>query len=127
MGLAPSLSLSGTHLQSRRYQSDQTLDAVRVSDSQVVILKVIEVLLAPHEVEIAKFLSSEDLRNDKRNHSVPLHDSFPDPLDPEHYSIVVLPLLMRVEIVPFASVRECADYVHQTLEVSKQIPSLLFP
>lgn len=102
------------------YQSDQTLDAVRVSDGQVVILKVIELQLAPHEIEIGKFLSSEDLRNDGRNHSIPLYDSFPDPLDPENYFIAVLPMLKRVEIVPFASVRECADYVHQTLEVCKQ-------
>lgn len=74
------------------------------------------VKLPTREVEIHQYLTSESLKGDKRNHSVPLLDFFPDPLDAK-VVIAVLPTLRKILDPPPASVRECIDFVQQTLEV----------
>lgn len=67
------------------------------------------------EIELGQYLSSGALRDDKRNHSIPLLDFFPDPFEPTQ-TIAVLPVLRRISRPPLASVRECIDFVQQTLE-----------
>lgn len=74
------------------------------------------ITLPSHEIDIQRYLNSSGLKDDSRNHTVPLLDSFPDPLDPQKV-IAVLPLLRSIEEPPPASVRECVDFVQQSIEV----------
>lgn len=71
------------------------------------------------EVEIGQYLSSDALRDDPRNHCLPVLDVLEDPKDPEHV-ILVIPWLRRIDSPEPASVRECVDFVNQTLEVGAQ-------
>lgn len=72
--------------------------------------------MASPELEIGLLLKSDKLRHDPRNHAIPLLDILKDDSDPEH-SILVFPLLRRLDAPRLASVREAVDFVGQTLEV----------
>lgn len=91
----------------------ELLDAERISDKKVVMLKI-----APKdspEIEIGEYLSSEELQRDPRNHSLRLLEVLRDPSDAKNV-ILVLPLVRRVDEPPPASVRECCDIIEQTLQ-----------
>ncbi|KAG8907723.1 hypothetical protein FRB99_002519 [Tulasnella sp. 403] len=92
---------------------EATLDAERISDGKTVVLK--HVPKSSPEAEIGWYLSSEPLKSDPRNHSVPLLDVLEDGNGREKV-ILVFPILRRVDMPPPASVRELADLVEQTLE-----------
>ncbi|KAG8895599.1 hypothetical protein FRB99_000436 [Tulasnella sp. 403] len=92
---------------------DITLDAMRISDGETVFLK--RVPTTSPEVEVGRFLSSDELKNDRRNHSAPVLEVLEDKGDPEHV-ILVLPMLRPVDMPPPASIGELVDFVHQTLE-----------
>ena len=64
------------------------------------------------------FLSTNKLKNDPRNYAVPLLDVLEDPTDPKN-AYLVLPLLRTIIEPPPASVRECIDFMEQTLDVSR--------
>lgn len=68
------------------------------------------------EALIACFFSSDTLKNDPRNHAVPVLDVFPDPLDDKKV-ILVFPLLRHGHRTPFVSIPEALDFIGQTLEV----------
>ena len=68
------------------------------------------------EVDIGEYLRSEALGRDPRNHAAPILEMLKDPFEPDH-TILVTPLLRRVDQPNPASVRECVDFVEQTLEV----------
>ncbi|KAG8919230.1 hypothetical protein FRC02_001796 [Tulasnella sp. 418] len=89
------------------------MDAQRMSDNTTVMMKV--VTYDSLEFKITKLLSSEPLRNETRNHSVPLLDVLDDPLD-DARRIMVLPLLRDSRSPPFASIGDCIEFVNQTLE-----------
>lgn len=97
-----------------RSQRPSFLDATRVSDGQTVWLK--HVTKTTPEIEIGRYLASNDLSTDPTNHCVPLLDVLQDPRDTEHV-ILVFPLLRRIDSPLFGSIRECVDFVNQTLEV----------
>ncbi|KAG9019231.1 hypothetical protein FRB90_005062 [Tulasnella sp. 427] len=84
-----------------------------MSDGKTVYLK--HVSKSSPEVEIGQYLSSDGLLNDPRNHCLPVLDVLKDPKDPENV-ILVIPWLRRIDSPEPASVRECVDFVHQTLE-----------
>ncbi|KIO23719.1 hypothetical protein M407DRAFT_48980, partial [Tulasnella calospora MUT 4182] len=96
-----------------RITNPSLLDAQRISDGLFVMLK--EVHSSSSEAFIARFLSSELLRNDPRNHAVPVLDVFPDPLDDKKV-LLVFPLLRHVQKPPFLSIPEALDLIEQTLE-----------
>lgn len=96
-------------------QRDHVLDAVQASNSKPVILK--SVPISSPEMEIGKFLRSPPLKDDPRNHSIPLLDILEPENEPD-IAILVFPLLRRLDSPPLASVREAVDFVEQTLEVS---------
>lgn len=91
------------------------MDAVRISDGRVVVLKRLERASSVDEVEITRHLSQEDFINDTRNHCVPALDV----LDPEDGRDVflVIPLLRRIQLPPMESVDDVVNFVEQTLEV----------
>ncbi|KAG8921054.1 hypothetical protein FRC02_000471 [Tulasnella sp. 418] len=92
---------------------DFLLDAKRLEDGTPVMLK--RVKSTSPEIPIGRYVSSPELRDIERNHCIPLLDVLEDPLD-LHYSILVLPLLRRIELPPVKTVGECADFIRQTLE-----------
>ncbi|KAA1472467.1 hypothetical protein DENSPDRAFT_778324 [Dentipellis sp. KUC8613] len=89
------------------------VDATRISDGRLVYLK--RVNTEDTEYRIAKFLSSEDLRRDPRNHSVPILDVFTDPID-KSVSYMVMPFLRLFNRPPFQFVGEILDLGEQLLE-----------
>ncbi|KZT63088.1 hypothetical protein DAEQUDRAFT_815840 [Daedalea quercina L-15889] len=91
------------------------LDATRISDGEPVILKRILTTEHPYEVEIARFLSSEPLASDSRNHCVRLYDVLDVPNE-DNTVILVLPLLRRYDSPPFELVSEALDLFNQLFE-----------
>ncbi|KAG9027015.1 hypothetical protein FS837_004401 [Tulasnella sp. UAMH 9824] len=89
------------------------MDAQRLSDGQTVYLK--HTSNDSPEVSIGQYFSSEQLRNDPRNHCLPVLDVLKNEDDPEHV-ILVIPWLRRIDSPEPASIRECVDFIQQTLE-----------
>lgn len=93
------------------------MDAQRLSDGQTVFLK--HTSKSSPEVEIGQYFSSHELRNDPRNHCLPILEVLRQESDPDNV-IIVIPWLRRIDSPDPASVRECIDLVKQTLEVSSK-------
>ncbi|VDB85836.1 unnamed protein product [Peniophora sp. CBMAI 1063] len=89
------------------------VDATRMSDGKLVYVKRIKT--GDQESSIASVLSSEPLRKDPRNHTVPVEDVFVDDEDPST-SYLVMPFLRRPTSPPFEYVGEVVDFVDQVLE-----------
>ncbi|KIO15972.1 hypothetical protein M407DRAFT_34398 [Tulasnella calospora MUT 4182] len=79
------------------------MDAQQLSDGKTVYLK--HTKKDSPEVEIVQYLSSEELRNDPRNHCQPSLDVLRNEDDPEHV-ILVIPWLRRIDSPEPASVRD---------------------
>ncbi|KAG8926388.1 hypothetical protein FRC01_008928 [Tulasnella sp. 417] len=91
----------------------KNLDAERISDGVPVFLKPVP--KSSPEIAIGILLTSDKLRDDSRNHAVPLLDVVEDPTDPDGV-ILVLPMLRRIDSPLPGSVKECLELVEQTLE-----------
>ncbi|KAI9063468.1 hypothetical protein FKP32DRAFT_1571909 [Trametes sanguinea] len=89
------------------------MDARRLSDNKLVLLK--RVRKDSSELEIAKYLWSEELRNDPRNHSVPLLDVIPGFGD-EPFCYLVMPFYRYIEDPPMVTVENVLDCCEQLLE-----------
>ncbi|EIW83434.1 hypothetical protein CONPUDRAFT_102207 [Coniophora puteana RWD-64-598 SS2] len=95
------------------------LDAVRLSDGQFVMLKMIFESRHPHEVEIGQYLSSEPLASDPANHCVPLYEVLRvphDDADDDIRLILVMPLLRTFDDPPFDTVGEVLDLCGQVFD-----------
>ena len=90
------------------------MDATRISDGKLVLLKRIRT--ESTELTIARQLSSPEYRSDPRNHCVPILDMIPDADDPAR-SYIVMPFLRYVDNPPFKSVENILDCVDQRREV----------
>ncbi|KAL5536313.1 hypothetical protein ACEPAF_134 [Sanghuangporus sanghuang] len=90
----------------------KVIDAVRVSDGTKVAIK--RVPRRCDELPILKYLTSEEMLRDPRNHAVPLLDVFSE--DDDAYIFIVMPLLINFSILPFTSVDEVVDFMRQMLE-----------
>ncbi|KAI0358590.1 hypothetical protein OH77DRAFT_1397313 [Trametes cingulata] len=91
------------------------LDAVRMSDNRLVILKQIKRSWYPHELEITQFLSSEERRSDPRNHTMPILDVFDVPDDPD-LTLIVMPLLRACDSPSWQTVGEVIAFLIQVFE-----------
>ena len=69
------------------------------------------------EARIAQMLTTEELKADPRNHSVPVIEIIDDPED-DTMSYVVMPLLRAADDPHFEFVKEIIDFVDQILEVT---------
>jgi hypothetical protein len=87
------------------------VDATRMSDNKLVYIK--EVQTGDLESSIALMLSAID---DPANHSVPILDTFEDPVD-KSISYLVMPFLRLTDNPPFEVVEEVLDFADQILEV----------
>jgi serine/threonine protein kinase len=86
------------------------VDATRISDGKLVYIK--EVRTRDLESSIALMLSAID---NPANHSVPILDTFEDPLD-KSISYLVMPFLRLTDSPPFEVVEEVLDFADQILE-----------
>ncbi|KAI0358584.1 hypothetical protein OH77DRAFT_1449121 [Trametes cingulata] len=91
------------------------LDAVRVSDNSLVMLKQVTKTRNPQEISITQFLSSDALRHDPGNHTVPILDVFPVP-DDEDITILVMPLLRFCDDPRWRTVGEVIAFLSQIFE-----------
>lgn len=91
------------------------IDATRMSDGRTVVLKRVNRIEFPHEIDITRYLSQEEFLKDKRNHCVP----FLDVLDPSEGDeiFLVMPLLRAFDSPEFESMDDVVDFIRQMLEV----------
>ena len=92
------------------------MDATRVSDGTRVTLKTVDTSVHPYEVEIGRFLSSEQLAQEPRNHCVRILDVLEDPVNPKQ-KILVMPLLKLFNMPEFITVGEVVAFFKQAIEV----------
>ena len=98
-------------------QYPQIIDATRISDGSLVIVK--KIAKGSREKAVAQYMSSFD---DQRNHCVPILDTFVDDAD-DDIEFLVMPVLRRFNDPPFRSVNEVVDFMRQTLEVGNPTTS----
>lgn len=91
------------------------LDATRISDGQMVVLKRILTTQHPYEVEISRLFSEEPLASDPRNHCVSILDVLKVE-DESDMVILVMPLLRRYDSPRFETVGEALDFFQQIFE-----------
>ncbi|KAI0790924.1 hypothetical protein C8Q75DRAFT_758494, partial [Abortiporus biennis] len=93
------------------------IDATRISDGRIVILKRIRASRNPYELEITRFLSSKSA-SDPRNHCIPLYDAMevPDMHGESAEYILVLRLLCDCDDPPMQIVGEFVDFLTQIIE-----------
>ncbi|KZT39532.1 hypothetical protein SISSUDRAFT_1061023 [Sistotremastrum suecicum HHB10207 ss-3] len=89
------------------------MDATRMSDGKIICMKLVPT--HTKELVIWQFLSSPDLRKDSRNHCIPIFDIHPLP-DTDEQVLVVMPLLVVYDIIPFETPGEVMYCVHSFLE-----------
>ncbi|KAH9031616.1 hypothetical protein EDB85DRAFT_2133406 [Lactarius pseudohatsudake] len=117
-GWTPSWISAGMHESSYEFFEDSTrlplrpllVDATRISDDRLVCIK--EVKTGNLESRIALTLSDID---DPANRSVPILDTFVDPVD-KSISYLVMPFLRLPDDPVFGVVGEVVDFADQVLE-----------
>ncbi|TBU31687.1 hypothetical protein BD311DRAFT_656397 [Dichomitus squalens] len=91
------------------------MDAVSIPDNQLVVLKKVLKSFNPLEVEVVQYLSSEALRSDPRNHTVPILEIFSVPDDPEA-TVLVMPLMRQCDDPAWQTVGEIVAFLTQVFE-----------
>ncbi|KAG6876821.1 hypothetical protein C0993_000201 [Termitomyces sp. T159_Od127] len=95
------------------FSSHKVLDATRVSDGCKVMMKRVDP--AGSELYLAQYLSSPHWTGDTRNHTVPILDVICLPDTPTE-ALLVMPLLLRFNKVPFNRFGEVVDAMQQFLQ-----------
>lgn len=90
------------------------LDATREKDGNTVCIKLIQ--KPTDEVNIARYLSSQELLRHSNNHTALLIDSFQDP-DLPGVEYIVMPVLRPYDDPEFGVIGEVVEFVTQILEV----------
>ncbi|RDB27934.1 hypothetical protein Hypma_002169 [Hypsizygus marmoreus] len=89
------------------------LDGVRVRDGTKVVFKCVPT--STEEIPVARFLTSPSLMSDPRNRSVPILDIILLP-DDDSQALIVMPLLLHFNRLPFRRVGEFAEAMRQYLQ-----------
>ena len=92
------------------------MDATRISDGVVVMMKRVDISRHPTEVELTTMLSSPPLTSEARTHCIPIYDVLQDP-DDDKYSLMVLPLLRRYASPRFDTIGEAVECFRQIIQV----------
>lgn len=90
------------------------IDAVRICDNLKVVIKRVET--SREELTIALYLSSDVLLSDSKNRTVPIVDVILAP-DEDSYAFIVMPMLLRFDLLPFRRFGEFSEALHQFLQV----------
>ncbi|VDB85820.1 unnamed protein product [Peniophora sp. CBMAI 1063] len=89
------------------------VDATRTKDGVLVYIK--RVRTGDQESTILSLLNEPNVRDDPRNHAVPILDHFPDDVDPA-ISYIIMPFLRPYDWPAPECVVDCLDFVTQYLE-----------
>ncbi|EIW62121.1 uncharacterized protein TRAVEDRAFT_44951 [Trametes versicolor FP-101664 SS1] len=89
------------------------IDATRISDGTLVYIK--RTRTDSQELQIVAYLNSDELRQDPRNHCIPLLDVLQDPSAPDT-SFMVMPFLRYIDSPPMERVEDVLDCFDQVLE-----------
>ncbi|KAI0358587.1 hypothetical protein OH77DRAFT_1474343 [Trametes cingulata] len=100
---------------SQTHTLSQVVDAVRLSNGDMVMLKKVQKSVHPYEVAIGQYFSSGPISSDPRNHCCPLYDVLQDPKD-DDLQIIVMPLLRRYNNPPFETIGEAVEFFRQVFE-----------
>ncbi len=92
------------------------MDAVRVKDDRVVMIKSYSNSIHPLESVIAQHLSSPPLSEDSRNHCCPILEVLEDPFDTD-LRLLVMPILRKFNDPKFATVGEAVEFFRQSFQV----------
>ena len=93
------------------------MDAVRTSDGRVVVLKPVKKRDHPFEQEISRlFATPTASSSNAHNHIAPVYEFLQSPFD-EDTIFLVMPYLIRVNEVPWATVGEVVECFRQLFEV----------
>lgn len=92
------------------------MDATRISDNSLVILKRVNHKIHPHEAEIGLHFSTEPLASHPKNHCIPIYEILHVP-DREDEIIIVMPLLRVFDNPRMKSVGEAMEFFRQVFEV----------
>ncbi|KIJ37024.1 hypothetical protein M422DRAFT_232015 [Sphaerobolus stellatus SS14] len=95
--------------------SSKVMDAVRISDNSLVILKVIWMHEHPYEIELGRFLSSKNLASDPTNHCTPVLDVLHCTVY-QNLAFMVMPLLRWFDNPSMKTVGEAVDFFQQIFE-----------
>ncbi|GJE92554.1 kinase-like domain-containing protein [Phanerochaete sordida] len=88
-------------------------DATRIADGRLVCIK--RVTTDGQELLIANYFSTGPLREDPKNHCVPVIDSFRDEETPED-SYIVMPFMRNMDDPPFELVTDVLEFADEVLE-----------
>ena len=97
-------------------QAGHVIDATRVPNGELVMLKRVSHNEHPYEKEISLFFSSEEIASHPRCHCVSIYDVLDIPEDEEHF-ILVLPLLREYDDPRIKSIGEAVEFFRQIFEV----------
>ena len=91
------------------------IDATRIADGAQVYIK--QVKTNARELRLLRFLNRDSVREDPRNHCVPLLDAFQDDEDPS-LSYMIMPFLHHIMHEPLPKyAMDAMEIVDQLLEV----------
>ncbi|TFK83401.1 hypothetical protein K466DRAFT_498538 [Polyporus arcularius HHB13444] len=90
------------------------MQATRISDSRIVVLKQIWEENTPTEVEITRFFSNKRNAANPENHSAFVYEVLQSPI--YKVAFLVMPYLMRVHDIKFATVGEVMECFRQIFE-----------
>ncbi|KAG7451829.1 uncharacterized protein BT62DRAFT_940783 [Guyanagaster necrorhizus] len=91
------------------------IDATRIQDGKLVVLKRIVKTEFPFEVELGTFFSSSPLSDNPRNHCVPVYEVLQSPYDPDD-QMIVMPRLREMKTPSFDTVGEFVEAFRQIFE-----------
>ena len=92
------------------------MDAVRIKDNEMVMIKHLKKSLHTTESDIGAYFSSPPRSSDPRNHCCPVFEVLNDPNDPD-IQFIVMPQLRNYRDPPFATVGEAVEFFRQAFEV----------
>jgi len=93
------------------------MDATRTRDGKRVTLKRINQNIHPEEVRIGSYFMQDGIRDDPRNHCVPIYEVLFAPDCKNHVAILVMPSLRKFSNPAFDSVGEIIGFLHSVFEV----------
>ncbi|KAH9839151.1 kinase-like domain-containing protein [Rhodofomes roseus] len=91
------------------------MDATRISDGSIVLMKKLDVEIHPFELEIGQFLSSDQITSDPRSHCVRILEVLPDPME-QSISLIVMPYLRAFDNPEFLTFGEAVACFKQLIE-----------
>lgn len=95
------------------------MDAVRISDNTLVLIKMVMENHDKEEIPVGRLFSSEPHASNPRNHCIPLYDVMEIPNTNPLRLALVIPFMRKFDDPQFTTVSEAVDFFAQIIEVIK--------